>query len=151
MEKQLKLTIDLVPRTCWYSSLYRQMPRSKWDRIRKQAYADAEHVCQICSAEARIQCHEIWEYDENKLIQKLKGFVALCSKCHDIKHFGRSQMRAARGEIDLDALIDHFCKVNNVSSEVFSSHKTEAFKTWRARSAKKWKTDLGKWSSYVSS
>jgi len=150
IKQQLKLTIDLVPKTCWYSSLYRRMPQTKWGKIRQQAYSDAEHACQICGAEkVRLECHEIWEYDDEKLIQKLRGFIALCVMCHHVKHFGRSEMLAKEGKLNLDALIAHFCKVNKVLRNEFSAHKSDAFNIWRIRSQKNWTPDLGRWSEYI--
>ena len=149
--RPFKLMIDLVPETCWYSSLYKRMPRSKWDEIRHQAYLDAGQVCQICGAKKKLECHEVWEYDDEKLLQKLKGFMALCPMCHHVKHFGRSQQLAAEGRLDLDAIIAHFCKINKVTRKEFSAHKSEGFSIWQERSQKKWKTDLGRWSIYVRS
>ena len=147
--RSLELTIDLVPETCWYSSLYREMPRSKWDKLRKQVYAKTGHACQICGTKGRLNCHEVWEYDDKKFIQKLKGFVALCSMCHHVKHFGRSQILAGKGQLDLNAVIDHFCKANKVSRKVFNAHKSQAFNVWRERSKRKWKTNLAEWSGLV--
>lgn len=149
VNKSLKLTIDLVPKTCWYSSLYRQMPKSKWDKIRKKVYAEAGHACQICGAVERLNCHEIWEYDDKKCTQKLKGFVALCSMCHHIKHFGMAQILAGKGKLDLDVVIDHFCKFNNVSRKFFSNHKTQVFDAWRERSKHQWEADLGEWTELI--
>jgi hypothetical protein len=147
--KSLRLTIDLVPETCWYSSLYRQIPQSKWKKLRKQACAEAGDACQICGAKGRLNCHEVWEFDDKTFTQKLKGFVALCSMCHHIKHFGMFQILVGKGQLDLDAVIDHFCKVNNVSRKVFGAHKTQAFDVWRERSQHQWEADLGKWREFI--
>jgi hypothetical protein len=67
-----KLTIELVPKTCWYSNLRNAMPRSSWDKVRKKVYADYGHRCGVCSAaNVRLNCHEIWEYDDQRHIQRL--------------------------------------------------------------------------------
>ena len=60
----MKLEIDLVPSTAWYSNLRKKVSQKDWDRIRKQSYADANHKCTICGAEGRLNCHEIWKYDD---------------------------------------------------------------------------------------
>ena len=42
----MKLEIDLVPSTAWYSNLRKKVSQKDWDRIRKQSYADANHNVQ---------------------------------------------------------------------------------------------------------
>jgi len=125
------------------------MKRHEWDKLRNQVYYEAGHVCQICGAKGKLNCHEVWEYDDKKFIQKLKGFIALCSICHNVKHFGFSGILAAKVQLDLEVIINHFCKVNNVSRKVFSTHKTQVFNVWRERSKHQWKADLDKWSDIV--
>lgn len=146
----LKLKIDLVPTTCWYKSLRGQMRRSQWDRLRKQVYADQGHVCRICGAGDRLNCHEVWEYDEERHVQTLKGFQAVYGMCHHGTHFGMAQILADQGHLDLNAVIEHFMKVIGVGREAFEAHKTEAFRIWRQRSGYRWRTDLGEWVSLVS-
>lgn len=72
----LKLTIELVPKTCWYSNLRTQIRTTDWDRISKETRAAG--VCGICGAsDVRLSCHERWEYDDEHGVQRLLGFVAL--------------------------------------------------------------------------
>lgn len=144
-KKPLKLTIDLVPQTCWYKNLRTQMPRSQWDRLRKAVYLEQDNQCRICQATGRLNCHERWEYDEKRLVQTLVGFQAVCTMCHHVTHFGKAQLLADEGRLDLDAVIEHFMKVNGVTREAFESHKREAFRVWRERSQHQWQTDLGQW------
>ncbi|MEJ7872263.1 MAG: hypothetical protein WKF67_08375 [Rubrobacteraceae bacterium] len=35
----------------------------------------------------RLECHEEWEYDEATGVQRLSGLVALCTRCHQVKHW----------------------------------------------------------------
>lgn len=146
----MKLKIDLVPSTAWYSNLRKKVPSKEWDKIRKQSYADANHECEICGAEGRLNCHEIWEYDDKKYIQKLKGFISLCNDCHMIKHIGFAGIQASKGFLDMDKLIEHFMKVNNVDKKTFEDHKEKSFEIWRERSKEEWTTDLAQWSNLVS-
>lgn len=62
--KELKLKIELVPSTSWYDNLRKYTLKQDWDKIRKKAYANYGYRCGICGAEGRLNCHEIWEYDE---------------------------------------------------------------------------------------
>lgn len=145
----LTLRIELVPSTCWYKSLREQMPRAQWDKLRKKVYADQNNVCAICAAADRLNCHEVWEYDDARRIQRLLGFQAVCSLCHHVTHFGKATLLVKDGRLDLNALTEHFMRVNGVDREVFEAHRTAAFRVWRERSLYPWKTDLGEWAALV--
>jgi hypothetical protein len=146
----MKLEIDLVPKTAWYSNLRNKIPRADWDKIRKKAYADAGKKCAICGAKGILDCHEIWAYDDEKHIQELKGFIALCNNCHMIKHIGLAGIKASKGQLDMDELIEHFTKVNGVDRDAFEKHYRNAFAIWKARSEHQWQTKLSKWADLVS-
>ena len=64
--EELKLKIELVPHTSWYKNLRKMLPKSEWDKIRKGTYAEYGHKCGICGANGRLNCHEIWKYDDKK-------------------------------------------------------------------------------------
>lgn len=147
--KTLKLEIELVPQTAWYSNLRKKISKPEWDKIRKQAYKDSGNKCAICGAEGRLNCHEVWSYDDKKQIQILKGFVALCSDCHWIKHIGLAGIQASKGLLDMDKLINHFMKVNGVDKKTFDAHRENSFVMWRVRSQHEWKTDLSKWAGLI--
>lgn len=66
--------------------LRKKISKTEWGKIRKQGYADANHKCAICGADGKLNCYEIWEYNDETYIQKLKGFIALCNDCHMIEH-----------------------------------------------------------------
>lgn len=146
---KLKLTIDLVPRTSWEANLRKRTSQSNWDKIRKKAYADYGHKCGICEATGKINCHEIWEYDDEKYIQKLKGFIALCDLCHHVKHIGMAGILASQGKLDMDKVIEHFCEVNSCDVQAFEEHSDHAFKEWEERSKHDWVLDLGEYTSLV--
>jgi hypothetical protein len=112
-------------------------------------YSDQNDICAICGAGGRLNCHEVWDYDDMRHVQKLMGFQAVCTLCHHMAHFGKAQLLAAQGRIDLDAVIRHFLEVNRVGHDVFESHKAAAFRTWRERSLHPWETDLGEWTRLV--
>lgn len=138
---QYKLTIDLVPKTCFYSNVRKVVPKSRWDKIRRQAYSGAGHECSICGADdVRLSCHETWSYDDENHVQNLEDFQALCDSCHMIKHAGFSMHTPeGRRKYDREKLIEHFCEVNDCSREDFLEHEDSAFKTWNERSKHEWK------------
>ncbi len=51
--------------------------------------------------------------------------MALCEKCHLVKHFGMAGILASEGKINLEDLIKHFMKVNSCDRRTFEEHKYE--------------------------
>ena len=138
----MKLEIDLVPKSVWYNNLRKVLTPDEWDIIRKQSYRDANHVCSICGRGGRLNCHEVWDYDEVEHVQILSDVCALCDDCHMIKHIGFAETEAEKGKLDMDALILHFCIVNLVDKDRFEEHRREAFALWHKRSGFTWTTDM---------
>ena len=147
--KLLKLTIDLIPESCWKISIRKSMPESEWNKIREETISKADDTCEICGSKEKVVCHEVWHYDDKQDIQRLKGFKAICRMCYAVEHFGISQVLAMKGYLNLNEVIKHFCKVNGVSWDDFNNYKEKEFAKCRERSSKKWKTDFGKWSELI--
>ena len=135
----MKLTIELVPSTCFESNLRSVLSRSDWDKIRKSTYEKAGHVCEICGGKGSrhpVECHEIWEYDDKSHVQKLVGLQALCPKCHMVKHYGRTREQGLE-----QVALAHLCKVNNIDEHTAYQHVLNAFLVWENRSIYEWKQD----------
>ena len=105
-------------------------------------YFTTNHACGICGAGGRLNCHELWQYDDKKHIQKLMGFIALCDMCHHVKHIGFAGILARQGKLDMNAVIEHFMTVNRCTKAAYSKHNDEAFEIWKERSRHNWKVDL---------
>lgn len=89
----MNLTIESIPLSLWGVNLRDKLGPVTWARVRSDCYARAGHVCEICGdvgPKHPVECHEIWEYDGERRIQKLVGFIALCPACHEVKHYGRA-------------------------------------------------------------
>jgi hypothetical protein len=141
----MKLTIELVPSTAWYSNMRKVLSQAQWDTVRKQCYADYHHQCGVCGAHSRLNCHEIWEYDDTNHIQRLTGYIALCDLCHHCKHLGLAGILAREGKLDMQTVIDHYCQVNGCTQVDFEKDSAAAFAQWRERSRCQWTTDLGEY------
>ena len=116
------------------------LSRDQWDFLRKQVYAAAYHTCQICGgvgSKHPVECHEVWNYDDKKGIQKLTGMIALCPACHRVKHFGLARLRGKEAETT-----KHFCRVNGIKPAQARLHIQRAFLEWEKRSQQKWTLDL---------
>jgi hypothetical protein len=147
--KDLKLTIELVPETSWFNNLRSQMTRRDWDKIRKQTYENYNCKCAICGSEGRMNCHEVWEYDDIKFKQTLLGFIALCDMCHHVKHIGLANILANKGRLDYEMVIAHFTKVNNCDRKTFEKHREKAYEVWEKRSSYQWNVDLGEYADLI--
>ncbi len=148
----LRLTIELVPETSWYSNLRNRVGREVWDKIRYESYRDAGYKCSVCGrGKASLYCHEVWEYDDDKHIQKLKGFVALCLACHMIKHIGYAGIQSEAGKLDYNGLVRHFKRVNNCSYGDFVMARDIAFEVWEERSWHEWTIELGEFGGLIGS
>lgn len=139
-----KLTIELVPKTCFFSNVRTLLPKKYWDKLRKESYELASHKCEICGDTGKnqgynhdVECHEIWVYDDKTRVQKLLGLISLCPKCHQVKHFGRTSAIGKQPEA-----FKHLEKVNGWNHKQCVKHAGDAMMEWRDRSQYKWKLDL---------
>lgn len=148
---EIKLKIELVPSSSWCDNLRKVLSKTEWDKVRKKTYADYKYRCGICGAEGRMNCHEIWEYDDEKYIQKLAGFIALCDMCHYVKHIGLTGVLASEGKLNYKKVIEHFARVNNCSKEDFEIYMEVVFEQWSRRSQHNWLVDLGEYENLVDS
>lgn len=147
----MKLELDLVPRTAWYSNVRSMVSRSEWDVIRKKSYALAGGKCEICGASGfdqgfphALECHERWEYDSVMDTQRLVGLLALCPLCHKVKHWG---LAVARGEERI--VRDHLMAVNDMRHEEIAVVVLEAFRVWKKRNETTWDTDISYIKEYM--
>jgi hypothetical protein len=139
-----KLTIELVPKTCHFSNVRTCLSTSDWDKIRKISYANANNKCEICGDTGKnqgynhnVECHEIWQYDEETLTQKLTGLISLCPKCHMVKHIGRS---IAIGKVDI--CYRQLAKVNKWTQSQIQKHIVESFDKHKLLSKHQWILDI---------
>lgn len=140
----MRLEIELVPATCWFSNVRSAVTKKRWDKIKQQVSTRAWDTCRICGGvgpKHPVECHEIWAYDDTNQIQKLLGMLALCPDCHRVKHFGLAQVRGKE-----EAALQHLMKVNGLPRKEAEQYVQAAFARWAERSTKKWTLDI----SYLS-
>lgn len=137
---EIRLTIELVPRTCWYSNVRSNVSENEWAMLRRTTAAQANYRCEICGGRGdrwAVECHERWEYDDARHVQKLLGLIALCPACHEVKHIGLAGVKG-RGEI----AVKHLAKVNGWTIEQADAYVGECFDVWKKRSEYNWDLDM---------
>ena len=135
------LTIELVPKTAWFSNVRSMVAQPDWDRLRKETYRAYGYRCGVCGGVGKhhpVECHEIWQYDDAKRIQKLMGLIALCPRCHEVKHIGFANTQG-RGAI----ATAHLAKVNRWTLAEAKWYVHQQFALWMQRSRLSWQMDLG--------
>ena len=134
--KDLKLTINMLPKGAWNNDFSKTLSKKDWDKLREFALKRAKGKCEICGFETSdLDIHEEWAFDIEKKTQTLKQIIAICSKCHGVKHF-KNSVRLGYGE----EAQEHFTKVNNASEMEFASHLNKALLEYNERnSVYRWK------------
>ena len=135
-----KLTIELVPLTCWYANVRKLVTYSQWEVIKHVTRQAAHSICQICGGVGErwpVECHELWQYNDETHIQTLVGLIALCPMCHMVKHFGHT---AIIGYVE--AAEAHLAEVNGWDAKTTKDYIDNAFAEWQRRSQYKWQLDL---------
>ena len=136
----MKLTIELVPKSAWYSNVRSNVTAAEWDVLRKECYKKATYKCEECGGKGPkhpVECHEIWEYNDETFKQTLLGLIALCPDCHSTKHVGLAQIQG-RFEVVLNQLM----KVNEITKEEAEKYVSECFDVWQKRSQNNWELDI---------
>lgn len=146
----MRLTIELVPKTCWYSNVRSEVTRKQWDIIRKTEYANAGHKCEICKdvgtnqgKRHKVECHEIWHYDDVTKIQELVGMIVLCPNCHTVKHPGLAAIQKRQ-----HIVISQLMKINGMTRLEANQYVAEAFAEWEERSKHKWTLNIDHLKNY---
>jgi len=139
-----KLTLEVVPQSNWGVNLRSRLSQKDWDKLRKAEYRRAKNLCEICGSSGLkqnfkwpVECHEIWHYDDSTHIQALQGLLVLCPRCHQVKHFMRSEIVGLRDQALLQLMT-----VNGWNTRQAEYHVEDAKIQWAERSRFKWTLDL---------
>lgn len=139
MSDKIKLTIELVSQGSHYTNLRSIFSRKDWDLLRRHCYKKADYKCEICGGVGRkhpVECHEMWFYSRNHE-QRLDDLIALCPRCHEVKHIGLAQVKGrlheARG---------HLMLINHWDKTTANKYIDKAFDIYQERSLKDWEVDV---------
>lgn len=152
VSNKMKLQPELVPASAFYSNLRKILTVSEWDKLRKQVYAEHDHVCQICGDTGlnqgrrhKVECHEVWGYQQIDAepwrgYQVLESLQCLCPMCHAVKHIG---FQLIKGKAHYIQALQHMMKVNGKKDLLDVGVKvTEAFHKHAEMSKIQWDLSL---------
>lgn len=127
--KDYNLTIELLPKGAWNNDLSKILEKKDWDTLREFCYKKASNKCEICGYETSdLDAHEVWNFNILKKTQTLKNIIAICSKCHGVKHF-KNSVRMGYG---IEAK-NHFINTNKCTEMEFANHLTKALMNFEER------------------
>jgi hypothetical protein len=135
-----KLSIELVPKTCWWSNVRSNISPSDWEKCKKLVRERSGDRCEICGGSGPkwpVECHELWDYDDEKKIQTLVGLIALCPSCHEVKHIGLAEVKGR-----WDEAIKHLMLVNGWNKEQANVYIEYSFELWAHRSTYQWQLNI---------
>ncbi len=135
-----RLTIELTPRSCWFSNLRAALSDEQWDRLRRQVYNRAGRRCEVCGGKGRrwpVEAHETWSYDDESGVQRLDTIRALCPRCHQAKHYGLALLQGREEDAE-----EHLREVNGWDGVTTARYIKSVFALWHARSSRPWRVEL---------
>ena len=141
-----KLTIELVPSGQWEDNLRSHLSPAKWNALRTCCYQRALHRCEVCNGVGHkhpVECHEIWDYNDETRVQKLLGLIALCPQCHQVKHIGLAAIKGKFAQA-----IGQLMKVNSWPLDLAEAYAIRQFEIHQIRSTFAWSIDLS-WLDYA--
>ncbi len=151
---------ELVPKSMWGKNVRAIISKQNWDALRwsfgatispppfsKSAARELglpepewcnELKCHYCEVDQdNLELHELWEYDDKQLIQKLVGLVPVCENCHLSLHLGYANT------INLgDRAKQHLSKLNGWTTKEADRYVKGIFKKWIERSQNAYSLDL---------
>ena len=137
---QPRLTIELVPSSCWYSNVRSNVRPQTWDQLQDEYFAAAHHKCEICGGRGPhhpVELHEIWAYDDHRCIQRLSHLATLCPRCHQVKHIG-----LAIAKQNAQSAIEWLAHVNQWTDHQAVAYVLQCIEEHKIRSQFNWTLDL---------
>lgn len=152
--RDLKLTIEPIPRGGWYTSprLRVIIAERDWAELREKMYGKYDNKCAICGTEEGfLRCDEIWSYDDRKHVRKLAGFIVLCKMCHQTKYESADYdvLTKRRCVVLTKKGMRHFMKVNKCGEYSARKYLGLVRLQFRERSMHEWKVDLSKYKRII--
>lgn len=139
----MRLPIEMIPKSSWNQNLRSLLSKKEWDIIRKHSYERAGGRCDVCGIAEKLHCHEVWQFDDEQLIQYLVGLEAICNLCHMCHHIGFAITQSYKGLYNFEKVKKHSMYINGINEEQFNQYLLKETDVWVERSKKEWSIDIG--------
>jgi hypothetical protein len=152
MGKQRRLSITPTPLAEWGENLRSKsaLGKSGWTKLRL-SLLPPNMKCETCGTHTtRLSGHEVWHYETSvsPAVAVLKKIEFVCTLCHACEHFLRTKKFGNPQQIE--AAIEHYCRINRVSRAVFHRDCGIATARWIQLSALEWgPVDYGPYAALV--
>ncbi len=136
----MKLSVELVPRSCFFSNLRSNLSKKDWETLRQLCFYLADYRCEICHSDGNgrsLECHEIWHYDDTTHVQSLTGLIALCRSCHRVKHMALARKMGWDFQAE-----NHLASVNQWQRQDVEVYLDEVFAIFEERGQHSWRLDI---------
>lgn len=141
MTMTLRLEIELIPASCWYTNVRSNVKAATWERLQSTEFQRSNHRCEICNSTGPnhpVELHEKWFFDDARQIQVLVGMLVLCPSCHSVKHFGLAMEKGKTAEI-----LNWLTQVNKIDVNDALIHVQKSIQIFQIRSQFQYRLDLG--------
>jgi hypothetical protein len=137
-----KLTVELVPRTCWYSHVRAHVTPEQWNGLRQQTTRQAKSVCAIRGGRGPrwpVACHAVWHDDDAKSVQIVVRLSARCPACHAVQHLGVAELKGHLAEARAS-----FAQVNQWTDMETETSPPHVWSLRKKRRQHPWTLDLSR-------
>lgn len=134
------LSLELLPESCRGQNLRNLLSKQDWRKLRTLTLSRANRQCQACGHSSdSLHCHEQWAFDDKngENVQRLNQLVALCDKCHAVKHLDFSHDKG-QGE----RAIGHFMSLSGYTYEEAKGYFEQHVELRNLRGETNWKLDI---------
>jgi hypothetical protein len=141
-----RLTVELVPETCSFRSLRSELSPEDWNRLERVVLLRAGDCCETCGRpddDRRLECDELWSYDDDSHVQRLERVVALWPACREVRHI---DLAARLGEAN--RAVRHLAAVNGWTEVLGKQQIAVAYQRWETRSRHPWLLDIERLRDY---
>jgi hypothetical protein len=133
-----KLLPVLIPKPLWGINAHSLLSWESWQKIRQDTFSRDMRCCVICSHKGRLECHEVFAYNDTIGIAVLVRLESRCGDCHDCNHLGRLKEREP--EKFKDAL-KRIARINRMERAEVIQIVKEAFRLHKVRT-RSWQVEV---------
>jgi hypothetical protein len=132
----LTLAVELVPTSCWCSTVRDHVRREQGDQVRRETSRHAQNRGEICGGQGPewpVECHAVWHADDVALVR----LIALCPACHRTKHIGLAEVRGHVAEAR-----SQVAQINGWTEAETAAYLAPVWPLWGERSAYDWRLNF---------